>query len=177
MATDAFLQFPKPAAAGNIQPTGESLDIAFKGAIQVIDFALGSENPTTLGSSTGAGAGKVRLSELVIKKKADKASGPLFQACSTGAHFPEAILSVRKSSVSAKTGAPYLVYRLSMVFCTKVEWTGPADDGAAETVTFAYGALQVVYQTTDATGTAVGSASTTTWNQLTNSPQYPVTGA
>ena len=179
MATDAFLQFPKPAAAGNIQLVGESLDTAFKGAIQITDFTLGAENATTVGTASGgAGVGKARLKEFVIKKKADKASGPLFQACCTGAHFPEAVLSVRKTSGSGKTGAAYLVYRLSMVFCTNVEWTGPADDGAEETVTFAYGALQVVYQPTDSTtGAAVGSASTINWNQVVNKPEYPAAGA
>ena len=110
----------------------------------------------------------------MIKKKADKASGPLFQACCTGAHFPEAVLSIRKASGSAKAGAVYLIYRLSMVFCTKLEWTGPGDDGADETVTFAYGAMQVVHQPTDGpAGAAIGNASTVSWNQVVNSAQYP----
>ena len=130
MATDAFLQFPKAAAAGNILPVGESLDTAFKGALQITDFALGVENAKSLGTASGgAGTGKARLSEFVIRKKADKASGPLLQACSTGAHFPEAVLSVRKTSGSGRTGAAYLIYRFSMVFCTKVEWTDRVTKG------------------------------------------------
>ena len=55
---------------------------------------------------------------------------------------------------------------------------GPGDEGAEESVTFEYGALQVVYQPMDsATGAPVGNAATTSWNQVVNSPQYPVAGA
>lgn len=179
MAISVFLQFPKAATAGNILPVGESLDAAFKGAIQVVDFSLGAENVTTIGSSTGgAGAGKARLREFVVRRNADKASGPLFQACCTGAHFPEAVLSVRKTSGTAATGVVYLTYRFSMVFCSKVEWTGPGDEGVEEAVTFTYGALQVVYQPLNgSTGAAAGSSSTTSWNQVASNAQYPVAGA
>jgi hypothetical protein len=38
-----------------------------------------------------------------------------------------------------------LIYRFSMVFCTKLDWAGPGEEGAEESVSFAYGALQVVY--------------------------------
>lgn len=176
---DAFLQFPKPAAAGNIQPVGESLDSAFKGAIQIADFSLDVENVTTIGTASGgASSGKAKLNEFVIRKKADKASGPLFQACCTGAHFPEAVLSIRKISGSTKPGPAYLIYRFSMVFCTKLEWAGPGDEGPEESVTFAYGALQVVYQPVDnTTGAPAGNALTIAWNQVVNSDKYPVTGA
>ena len=76
MAIDAFLQFPKATAMGNIQPVDESLDKAFLNAIQLGEFTLGMENKTTIGSATGgAGAGKVQFAEFTIKKVVDKASG------------------------------------------------------------------------------------------------------
>ena len=43
---EAFLQFPKPTTVGNIQVVGESLDIAFKGAIPIADFSLGNRRPS-----------------------------------------------------------------------------------------------------------------------------------
>ncbi len=179
MAVDVFLQFPKAAVPGNIQPTGDTVDAAFKGAVAVSGFTIGTENATTVGSaSAGAGVGKARFKELVISRRVDKASGPLFQACCAGAHFPEVVLSVRRTASAGKPGSPYLVLRFSMVFCTNVDWAGPGDEGVEESVTFAYGAMQVVYQAMDsATGAMVGPAAMTSWSQVTNSPQYPVAGA
>ena len=46
MATEAFLQFTKPTIQG-IQVVGETVDPAFKGAIEVLDFTFGAENATT----------------------------------------------------------------------------------------------------------------------------------
>ncbi len=178
MATEAFLQFPK-ASVGNIQPVGEVLDPLLKTAIQIADFALGIENVTTIGTATGgAGTGKAKLNELVIKKSVDRASGPLMQACAQGAHFPEAVLSVRKANATGKPGPAYLTYRFSMIFCTKVEWAGPGDEGPEESVTFAYGAVQVSYQQADpTTGVLQGTAVPTSWNQVTNTDKFPVAGA
>jgi type VI secretion system secreted protein Hcp len=178
MATDAFLLFTKPTTPGNLQAVGETSDPAFKGAIELIDFSFGAENATSIGSATsGAGTGKARLNEFVIRKTTDKASGVLFQACCTGAHFPEAVLSIRKTIGTGKPSV-YLVYRFSMVFCSKVEWSGPGDEGPIESVTFAYGALQVSYQSIDAaTGALVGTPVLISWNQVVNTPQFPVAGA
>jgi len=177
MATEAFLQFTKPTIQG-IQVVGETVDPAFKGAIQVLDFTFGAENATTIGSTaTGAAAGKARLNEFVVRKNTDKASGSLFQACCTGVHSPEAVLSIRKTVGTGKPSV-YLTYRFSMVFCSKVEWSGPGDEGPIESVSFAYGALQVAYQAIDGTtGALVGTPSAITWNQVANTAQYPVVGA
>ncbi len=172
MPSDAFLVFPKPSQTGGIQPAGESVDKAFPNAIVLTDFHLGMENLTTIGSATGgATTGKARFAELTIGKAVDKATGSLVLACCQGAHFPEAVVSVRKPSA---TGLPlvYLVYRFSMVFCTKVEWAGPGDVGPDERVTLVYGGLQVSYQQTDPTGKLL-PALTTSWNQVTNTPQFP----
>ena len=64
-----------------------------------------------------------------------------------------------------------------MVFCSKVEWSGPGDEGPIESVSFAYGALQVAYQAIDVATGALGTPSAITWNQVANTAQYPVVGA
>ena len=83
-------------------------------------------------------------------------------------------MSVRKTLATAP--AVYLTYRFSLVFCTKIEWVGPGDEGLEEVVTFAYGGLQVSYQQLDATGKLLPAA-TVQWDQITNTAKYPSTGA
>src|ERR1700740_1535883 len=50
------------------------------GHFEIKDFSFGVENPTTIGSATGgAGAGKVKFHEFVIKKVTDSASPVFFK--------------------------------------------------------------------------------------------------
>src|SRR5262249_44115972 len=44
------------------------------GAFEIKDFSFGVENPTTIGSATGGGAGKIKFNEFTIKKTTDQAS-------------------------------------------------------------------------------------------------------
>jgi type VI secretion system secreted protein Hcp len=175
MAFDTFLEFPKPAlgAPGQITAVGESGDAAHKGSVQVSSFAFGVENPTIIGSATGgAGTGKAKFSTLQVTKGIDSASPGLFSALSTGAHFPEAVLHIRKAG--AGPSADYLVYRFSMVFVTKVDWAAASgDDAPQETVELMYGAMQVSYAQQMATG-QLGQPRLATWNQVTNTPEYSV---
>jgi type VI secretion system secreted protein Hcp len=172
MSFDAFLVIPTgsgPAISGETV-TDKYFASAFGKAavIALSSFDFSAENPTTIGSASGgAGAGKAKFNELAITKKVDKSSPGLFAALATGGHFGSVQLYLRRSGADGK---PYLAYEFQLVSVTKVDWTGSdGDDAPSEAVTFVYGALQVAYKTQNPDG-SLGSATKTSWSQVTNSP-------
>jgi type VI secretion system secreted protein Hcp len=173
MAVDAFLSLvPKPGAKA---VAGESQDKTYgKTAFEIKDFEIGVENPTTIGSATGgAGAGKVKFNEFQVKKNLDTASPVLFQNCAAGQHYDHAILYCRKAGTSPTgSGKAYLTFVFTTVFTTKVEWSGPGDEGPEETITFVYGTMQVKYQVQQKDGT-LGPATVGEWSQVTNTQSVP----
>jgi type VI secretion system secreted protein Hcp len=158
-AGDATIQFgTNRNAAVSIKP--DALAIAVK------EFSFGSENMTTISSaSTGAGAGKAKLNNLVIKKNIDGTSPKLFQALATGSSYNDATLTVRKQGT---TGAGYYVLRFTMVFITKINVSGSGDEPPMEEITLTYGAVEETVTPTDPTGTA-GKPVIGSWSQVTNS--------
>jgi type VI secretion system secreted protein Hcp len=166
MAVDIFLSLVnkgKPVL-------GETQDSAFcKSAFEIKDFTFGVENPTTIGSATGgAGAGKAKFNEFTIKKRTDNASPVLFQNLAQGIHYETMVLSVRKAGGGQTSGKVFLKYTFSTVFTTKMDWSGPGDEGPEESITFVYGKLGVHYQVQQADGT-LGAPTVGSWNQITNS--------
>jgi type VI secretion system secreted protein Hcp len=169
-AADAFLQFgPNKNPEFNVM--GESLDSTFKGAVELQSFAFNVENATTIGSvSGGAGAGKAKLNNLVIKKRVDRTSPKLFQAMATGSHYPDVTLSLRQAAGAAGKGStPYLIFRFKMVVVVKIETTFSSGDDVMEAVTLAYGALEESYTPQTADGSLQPTQTVKgTWNQITN---------
>jgi type VI secretion system secreted protein Hcp len=161
MAVDAFIWFENPGVGG--VPMGETFDKTYKpkNAFEIKDFSFGVENPTTIGSATGgAGAGKIKFNEFTIKKTTDQASALFFKNCCTGSHYANVVIEMRKAGGSADVaGKAFLRFKFGTVFTTKIDWSGPGDEGPEETITFVYGKLGVTYwlQTTDpGTGQSTG---------------------
>jgi type VI protein secretion system component Hcp len=151
-AVDAFIWFEAPAgvqdhssAAGH-QPANPAFEIK--------DWSFGVENPTTIGSATGgAGAGKIKFNEFQIKKTTDSALPVFFKNCCAGAHYDTVFIEMRKAGGDSKSaGKTFLQYRFDTVFTTKIDWSGPGDEGPEETITFVYGKLGVKYFKQDVTG-------------------------
>ena len=169
MAVDAFIWFESPGAGK--QPKGETTDQVYGplAAFEIKDFSFGVENPTTVGSATGgAGAGKIKFNEFTIKKTSDQASPAFFKNCCTGTHYGSVTISMRKSGGSADvSGKEFLQFRFEVVFTTKIDWSGPGDEGPEESITFVFGKFGVQYtpqKTTGAPGTAIPAG----WDQLLN---------
>jgi type VI secretion system secreted protein Hcp len=171
MAVDAFIYFINPDRTKDVRPLGETTDDLFskKAAFEIKEFSFDIENAATLGSATtGAGGGKAKFNEFTIKKPTDSASALFFRNCCAGIHYQNVIIALRKAGQATDAaGAPYLEYSFGMVFTTKIEWSGPGDEGPEESITFSYGQFAVRYsnQETDGsmtTGTPVG------WDQTTN---------
>jgi type VI secretion system secreted protein Hcp len=158
MAVDAFIWFKSPGVGA--QPVGETLDSVYSknDAFEIKDFSFGVENPTTIGSATGgAGAGKIKFNEFTIKKTTDNASPVFFKNCCTGSHYKEVIIAMRKSGGDAQTsGKEFLRFRFETVFTTKIDWSGPGDEGPEESITFVYGKLGVKYTPQSSTGAQGG---------------------
>jgi type VI secretion system secreted protein Hcp len=144
MAFDAYLKIDGVK--------GESKSKGFEDQIELLSFSWGASNPTTVGSGSGSGAGKVSISSFNLMKKTDAASGPIFQACCAGKHFPEATVTLRKSGGDAPID--YLVYKFSEVYVDKVQWSGSSggDDLPMENVSFTFGKVQFTYTPQSATG-------------------------
>ncbi len=151
MAVDAFITFESVSAG--------SAPIAF----EIKDFSFGVENPTTIGSTTGgAGAGKIKFNEFTIKKTSDQSSPAFFKNCCAGAHYKTVTVSIRPTGGEAAT-KEFLRFKFDMVFTTKIDWSGPGDEGPEESITFAYGKLGIRF--TQAPGAKPVAAG---WDQVTN---------
>jgi type VI secretion system Hcp family effector len=140
------------------------------GAFEIKDFSFGVENPTTIGSATGgAGSGKIKFNEFTIKKTSDTASPFFFKNCCAGAHYKTVYIDMRKAGGAAEgAGKRFLRFRFETVFTTKIEWSGPGDEGPEEQITFVYGKLGVVYWPQEQTGEMLQTAKIAGWNQVTN---------
>jgi len=162
MAVDAFIKFE---ITNGTKVEGESQDSKHLGEIELKDFSFGVENPTTIGSATGgAGAGKVKFNAFAIKKTTDKSSPSLFINCAAGSHYDTVTLTCRKAG---KDPQDYLKFVFSTVFTTKVDWSGPGDLGAEETVAFVYGKVVINYAPQNKDG-SLGGFSKTGWDQIKN---------
>jgi|GEM_PF-1376130 len=128
------------------------------------DFSFGVENPTTIGSATGgAGAGKAKFNEFTIKKTVDSASPLFFKNCVTGAHYKNVTLSMRKAGgESQSSGQVFLKYSFGTVFTTKIDWSGPGDEGPEEQITFVYGTLGITFTPQNPDG-SLGTPTSASW--------------
>jgi len=175
MAVDAFINFAISDGTGMMPVKGETLDEFYSKvdppAFEIKDFSFGVENPTTIGSATGgAGAGKIKFNEFTIKKTSDKASPAFFRNCCAGAHYKVVQIDMRKAGGEGTgAGKPFMRFRFEVVFTTKIDWSGPGDEGPEESITFVYGKLGVVYIPQAQTGAAEPAKFTAAgWNQVTN---------
>ncbi len=133
---------PAPESAGTITFEGEDDDATF----EIESFSSGVQ--TEIGSATGgAGAGKIKFNEFTIKKTTDKASPSFFKNCALGAHYGKVIIEMRKSGGDPNSAAddPISSFVYENVFTTKIDWSGPGDEGPEESITFVYGKMGVKY--------------------------------
>src|SRR5262245_32980618 len=116
MAVDMFLKIVGP------EIKGEASDSKHADEINVKHWGWNLRNSGTMHLMKGGGAGKVTVGNVRITKPVDTASAELFMACCTGAHFEQAILTVRKSGGSK----PVEYFRMTMdeVMITEVNHGG-----------------------------------------------------
>jgi|SRR5688500_12253730 len=144
---------------------GEAMQANHLNEIEIFSFSWGASNPTTVGSSTGGlSAGKVAVSSFNVMKKTDKTSPVLFQACCTGKHFADTIVTLNKASGEGGQ-AMFLKYTFTDVMIESIQWSGSSggDDTPTESLSLAFAKVKIEYQQQDAKG-AVGKPVLANWD-------------
>ena len=141
MASDIF------AKIGTIK--GESTDVKHKGEIEVQSWSWGVTQGATVAHGGGA-AGKASFHDFNFTHRIDKASPLLMKACATGAHLPEATITVRKAGTSPHE---YLIIKMSDVIVTSVAMSVVGEEPTtAENVSLQAGKIDLEYRAQKADG-------------------------
>jgi type VI secretion system secreted protein Hcp len=154
MAFDAFLKLEGV--------DGEGTREGYKGQIALLSFNWGAHNPTSAVGS-GAGAGRVQITNFAATKYTDKSSAKLFQACCAGKHFPTATVTILKAG--GEKAVDYLKYEFTELFVQDIQWSGASggDDVPMENVAFAFSKVTTTYTEQKADGSK-GSAFVAGWD-------------
>lgn len=104
----------------------------------------------TFHAGAGGGAGKVNIQDITVTKWVDKASHALMIGCSTGEHYPEALLTVRKAG---KTPLEYIKIKMTKVMITSVSTGGSGgEDRLTENISLNFSKVEFAYQPQSDTG-------------------------
>jgi len=148
MAVDFFLKI-----AG---VKGDSVVKGMEDTMQILAWSWGMSQTGTTHHGTGGGAGKVNVQDLSFTRHVDKATPVLIQACCTGKHFDDAVLTCRKAGESPLT---YLTLTMTNVIVTSVSGGGSGgEDQQTENVTLNFAAFKVSYQGQNEKGAKAGGA-------------------
>jgi len=111
----------------------------------------------------GGGAGKVSIQDISLTKWIDKSSPNLMMACSSGKHYPEAKLAIRKAG--GEDPVEYLIITLKEVLVSSISTGGSGgEDRLTENVTLNFGQVQVDYQPQKQDGSKDGGPIKYGWN-------------
>jgi len=139
------------SASASSDKIAGTLNIEDVGSSGILSWSWGVSNPTSIGSSTGgAGAGKVELQDFALTKRINPLSSELTRAAATGAHFPEAVVSV---PIGGPMSPFAIEYKLRLVFVSSVAQSGTGDE-SLESVKLSYGAFEQTIGTSSRFGWA-----------------------
>jgi type VI secretion system secreted protein Hcp len=158
MAIDMFLKLDGV--------TGEAKDKVHGKEIDVLSWSWGMTNEGSAHSGGGAGSGKVNVQDVSVTKFIDSSSPKLMLACCKGAHFANALITVRKAG---EKPLEYVKVKMERVFISNVS-TGGSDnsDRLTESLILNFGKVSVDYipQKDDGSG---GTAIPFGWDIAANS--------
>ncbi|WP_017130263.1 Hcp family type VI secretion system effector [Pseudomonas agarici] len=155
MATDMFLKL------GDIK--GESKDQQHRDEIEIQSIQWGMNQSGSMHTGSGGGSGKVSINNLSFGKSMDKSSPNLMAACSSGKHFPEATLTVRKAGGTSPV--EYLVITLKEVMVASYGTNGnQGGDILHEDIALNFAKVEVSYQAQKADGGKDGGVIKYGWN-------------
>jgi type VI secretion system secreted protein Hcp len=153
MAFDAFIQLD------GIK--GESNDDKHKAWIEVLSYGFGASQPQsgTSSSAGNLGSARVNISGISFTKHLDISSPKLFEYCCTGQTIPKVTLQLNRAGGDK---AKYMDYIMTDVIITAVGKGGDSaggDDVPVESVSLAFGKIEMTYTKIDINGKAAGNAS------------------
>jgi type VI secretion system secreted protein Hcp len=160
MAFDTFLKISGPDLKGEATAKG------FEGQIEIFSFSWGASNPTTIGSGPkGLSGGKVSISSFNVMKKTEASSAALFNACATGEHYDEALVTMRKAGGKAGQQT-FLTYKFSDVMVESIQWSGSSggDDTPTESLSLAFAKVEITYFEQDSKTGGVKKAGQASWD-------------
>ena len=135
------------AKIGDIK--GESLDSKHKDEIEVKSISWGIANTGSMQSGSGGGEGKAVFHDLSFTHYIDKASPVLMQACATGVHYKEGIITHRKSG---KGQQEYLIIKMNDVIVTGVSLSEADQAPSGEQVGLKFSKVELSYKPQKADG-------------------------
>ena len=100
---------------------GESKDANHKNWTDIRSFTWGAEQPGSMNTGGGGGAGKVNFDDLTVIAPIDKAAPTLLKNCATGQHLGKVEVSVCKAG---GTQIEYSRTTLEDVLVTSVKFVG-----------------------------------------------------
>lgn len=128
---------------------GESTDERHKNEIEILSWSWGETNTATnaaAGRGGGAGAGKVSMQDFHFTTVMSKASPKLFEACATGQHIKEAILTARKAGDAGRESQEYLTIRLTDVLISSYQTGGSNGDGGIPVDSFSLNFSKIEFE-------------------------------
>lgn len=165
---DAFMWFSGPT--GIIKGESQDKALAGKEAFELTEFTVKAENATNIGSATsgGGGAGKVKFDRLNIKKFSDSATCGFFLALSTGQHFDDAVIQLRRNQ------NPYLEFKFKVCLVSEIETSQSGDDEAEDSIVIDWGAVVIEYFKQDTKG-KLALDQRAMWSRICNDASDSVT--
>lgn len=155
MAVDMFIKI------GDVD--GESADKSHAKEIDVLAWSWSMSQSGSMHVGGGGGAGKVSIQDLSLTKWVDKSSPNLMMACSSGKHYPEAKLTIRKAG--GEDPVEYLIITLKEVLVSSISTGGSGgEDRLTENVTLNFGQVLVDYQPQKQDGSKDGGPVKYGWN-------------
>jgi type VI secretion system secreted protein Hcp len=137
MAFDAFLKLDGIP--------GESQDKSHPGEIEIESYSWGLSNTSSGGGGSGGGAGKASFQDIGFAAAASAAGPLLAQACATGRHIADALLTLRKNGGG---GFEFIKIKLQDVIVSSYQQSGDTsghDDRPSETFSLTFGKITFDY--------------------------------
>ena len=126
-----------PGIPGDLKVNGE------EGVIEVMSLSNSVQNSSVVGSgSGGAGTSKLVPSDMVINKRLDASSPPLFLAMVTGKHFPNAVITFLQENEKGNL-TKFFTFTLSNVVVSKLETNASENQVLTEKINLNYSRIQL----------------------------------
>jgi type VI secretion system secreted protein Hcp len=145
---------------------GESADKTHKGEIDLESWSWGETQTGGMAFGGGGGSGKVAMQDFHFTMKVNKATPKLIQACASGQHIKEAILTCRKAGGQQEE---FLKYTFNDILLSSYQTggSGGAEIIPTEQISFNYTKMKCEYKEQKADGT-LGGAIAAGWDLKKN---------
>jgi type VI secretion system secreted protein Hcp len=147
--------------------TGESNDVVYQNAIEVLAWSWSASNSGTTHLSSGGGAGASNFEDLSITKWVDTSSPILLAKIATGSLINSADLIVVREGTNP---VEYFRLNLTNVIVSSLSTGGSVDGNRlTENISLNFAQFQVIYVPLNADGTAAASPVNYGWDIPLNS--------